>query len=197
MLLDATGRFTASTRLLLRAVAGVDTALLEAAIVRPHTDNWLRFPWYPAARGGACVIGRSIYLQGRQWRGTHMRTGHELLHTLLILAHEVGHLPQAAGFGTDALGRTRFVVWAAWQYFISALRHGRHAHDRAPLEIEAEEGRRVLARLLQVPGASGRIQSLLAADEVDDMLGWLATQRATIDMARADYRAKHGLPTPR
>lgn len=192
MLLDTEGRLTESVRALIGAVGGVPAQLLRNAVVRPHRDNLLRFPWYPARRGGAFVLGRRIYVQGRQWRGAHARTGEESMHTLLLLTHEAGHLPQAARFGYYALGRTRFVLWAAWQYLVSALRHGRRAHDSAALEIEADEGRWVLQQWFATTnGIREEVRSSIQANDVEGMLALTVRHTTTITALRERYRSQY------
>lgn len=189
MLLDREGRLTASVRALIGAVGGVPEHLLRDAQARPHTRNLLRFPWYPARRGGAFVLGRRIYLQGRQWRGAHMSTGEEPMHALLLLVHEAGHLPQADRFGHHGTGKVRFVMWCAAQYVVSALRHGLQAHDKALLELEADEGRWVLERLLaQHNGLREEIRLLLQADDVGGVHTLAHRHAGTIASLRARYR---------
>jgi hypothetical protein len=106
-------------------------------------------PWFRARRGGgAIVLGtaskpkviftenfflREIY--GR--KGRHY--GNRLDVWLDMLSHEIGHVEQ--------LGRIRhplrYVVLFAWQY-ISTL-----SHSSAPLEKEAEEGRRKYRKFIR------------------------------------------------
>lgn len=192
MLLNDDGRLTESVRALIGAMGGVPDHLLRKAGVRPHTDNLLRFPWYPAQRGGAFVLGHRIYVQGRQWRGARMHSGEEPMHTLLLLTHEAGHLPQAERFGYGALGRTRFVLWAAWQYLVSALRHGRHAHDKAHLELEADEGRWVLQQLLAANnGIREEVRELVRANDVTGIHALTGRHAAAITALREHYRSAH------
>lgn len=175
-------------RVLLHGVTGVAMPLLERARVKPHTTNWLHFPWYPAKRGGAFVLGERIYLLRRSLDGA-LRGGADELPSLLLLTHEVGHLPQAARFGPHAWGRTRFVLWATGQYARSALRNGLNAHDRAHLELEADEGRWILHRILSTDAnAVHRVQQALRADDDKAMLTWVHEHAARIAALRADYR---------
>ena len=59
-LLHTDGRLTLPVRLLLAAVSGVDAALLEQVRVWPRERNWLRFPWYTAAKGGGAFVMRVV-----------------------------------------------------------------------------------------------------------------------------------------
>lgn len=183
-LLEADGRLTQPTRLLLGAASGVPDALLALAQVRPKEHNWLRFPWYPTAQGGgAFVLGHRIYVHRR-----FLQPGDERA-LLLMLAHEVGHLLHAAPFGFGAVGRARFVLWAAGHYLMSALRHGRHAHRRARIEQEAERGRWVLSKLIRDTPADPPEQQLHTADS---MRQWLLRHEASI---RTLHRAYPGWRT--
>lgn len=178
-LLEADGRFSGPTRLLLAAVSGVPQALLAVVRVRSKDHNWLRFPWYSEAKGGgAFVLGDRIFVHPRLLQQGERRA------CLLLLAHEVGHLPHAAHFGFGGLGRTRFVLWAAGQYLGSALRHGRHAHREAQMEQEAERGRWVLTALLR---ATTNDPPFLALEEVAAMLTWLHRHASLIEDLHRRY----------
>jgi hypothetical protein len=191
MLLEADGRLTKSAQVLIGAMGGVPAHLLREAVVRPHTEVLLRFPWYPKARGGAFVLGRRIYVQSRQWRGAHARTGEEPMHTFATLTHEAGHLPQAARFALGPLRKTRYVLWALGQYSMSALRHGLRAHDHATLEVEADEGRWVLMQLLERDGLRDELRQLLLANDVGGARDWVDRYADAIATLRDAYRAKH------
>jgi len=180
---------------LLHAVSGVERQFLERARIYPHTANWLHFPWYPRSRGGAFVLGSRIYLKERSLAGTHHTSGPEHSASLLLLAHEVGHLPQAHRFRMNGLGKIRYAVWAAGQYGWSALRNGpTHAHDDAPLEREADEGRWVLGKLMETIARTERRQDLsdiLALEDPSSMINWLAVHAELIAGLRKTYQANY------
>lgn len=183
-LLGTDGSLAPPVRALLAAVSGVDNTLLYQVRVWPKDRNWLRFPWYAAAQGGgAFVMGDRIYAHRKFFAPDEHRA------FLLLLAHEVGHLRHAEPFGFNALGRVRFVVWAAGHYLRSALRHGRHAHRLARIEQEAERGRWVLAQLINGTGIS---LDLLLADE-EGMRSWLHHHATLI---RDLHRQYPGWPLP-
>lgn len=165
-----------ATRLLLHAVSGVPMRLLEQARVLPRSANWLHFPWYAASKGGgAFVLGQRIYVSRERLDGPPLKL-------LLLLAHEVGHLPQAERFGWSAWGRTRFVVWAASQYLVSFVRHGRNAHRKASLEQEAQRGRWVLAELLRDSGdpKDHPVLEIIQRNDPVAMRAWLSAQAGAV-----------------
>lgn len=180
-LIDEQDRLLPPVAELLAAVSGVDLALVMEARVVSRRRNWLRFPWYAASRGGgAFVMGRSIYAHDHFLNGSK----EALLPFLLLLSHEVGHLPHAARFHRKAWGSARFVFWAAGQYALSFLRHGRQAHRRARIEQEAERGRWVLQALFNEGGRSSLINAL---NDRDRMRSWLLERKAFIANAHAHY----------
>ncbi|MEZ4740824.1 MAG: hypothetical protein R2818_16040 [Flavobacteriales bacterium] len=156
-ILERNGQLRPAAKALLHAVSRVPMDLLDTCRVLPRKRNWLSFPWYSArSGGGAFVLGRHIYVSGNLLgidRGSQQRL-------LFLLAHEVGHLPHAAGFKFTALGRTRFVIWSALHYAGSYLRHGRSGYRKARIEQEAERGRWVLEQLFKVRPAEPAIQEL-------------------------------------
>lgn len=171
-LLEADGRLTGAVRLLLGAVSGVPDGLLREVRVFPKERNWLRFPWYAASQGGgAFVMGDRIFAH-RRFFDPHAHRAF-----LFLLAHEAGHLPHAARFGTNSLAKARFVCWAAGHYLRSGLKHGRHAHRMARIEQEAERGRWVLAELTRLT-ASDPPFTLLSDEQA--MTAWLERHARTI-----------------
>lgn len=189
MLLDAEGRLTPVVQRLLLAVAPVDAGSLARVQVLPHTRNLLRFPWYPARRGGAFVLGERIYMLKRSLRGAYTDEATEQHASLLLLAHEVGHLPQAARSGLTFSGKLRYVLRAARQYMWSALRHGRRAHDMAPLELEADEGRWVLSRLIGEAPDRAELKAIIDTDDMTGLLGWLSARTERLGALKQQYRA--------
>lgn len=178
-LLEVDGRLTTPVRLLLGAVSGVGDHLLDPVRVYPKERNWLRFPWYAAARGGgAFVMGDRIYAH-RKFFATSESTSF-----LLLLAHEVGHLPHAEPFGSSNAGKARFVLWAAGHYLRSAIRHGRQAHRYARIEQEAERGRWVLGALIK---ATAQAPLFAHLDDPERMREWLHRNRALITALHTGY----------
>lgn len=177
-LLEVDGRLTQPVRLLLGAVSGVDATLLDTVHVFPKERNWLRFPWYVAAKGGgAFVMGDRIFAHRRFFRDEHA------VSFLYLLAHEVGHLPHAEPFGSTPLGKARFVLWAAGHYVRSGLKNGRHAHRLARIEQEAERGRWVLVELFKATAADPPLRHI---GDKEAMRRWLERNASTIiDLHRA------------
>jgi hypothetical protein len=178
-LLDANGGPTEATGLLLAAVSGVPVPMVRHVRVLPKERNWLRFPWYAAAKGGgAFLLGHRIYAHQRFFRPQHAHA------FLLLLAHEVGHLPHAERFGNTAFGRLRFVCWAAGHYLRSAVRNGRQAHRMARIEQEAERGRWVLRELIKATPGDPPLPHLRSAA---DMHGWLQRHAAQLASLHGRY----------
>lgn len=184
-LLEADGSLTGAVRLLLGAVSGVPDELLREVRVFPKERNWLRFPWYAAAQGGgAFVMGDRIFAHRRFFEPHAQRA------FLFLLAHEVGHLPHAARFGTSTLAKVRFVCWASGHYLRSALKHGRYAHRMARIEQEAERGRWVLAELTRLTAADPPFAWL---NDEQAMNGWLERHALAITELHRRYP---GWPLP-
>ncbi|MFT3885761.1 MAG: hypothetical protein QM724_10115 [Flavobacteriales bacterium] len=144
------GRLTEATVIALHAVSGVRMDLLRAARVRPAARNRLHAPWYGRKRGGALTLGRTIYFTQRYFDLQDLADG-GITSTwawLTLLAHEVGHLPQAERFGYNAWGITRYIAAFTGQYGARALTFRSRVHDGAALEIEADKGRWVLRQVV-------------------------------------------------
>lgn len=184
-LLGTNGELTPAAQLLLSAVSGVEAALLEVVRVFPKERNWLRFPWYAAAKGGgAFVMGDRIYAHQRFFAPD------KAVPFLYLLAHEVGHLPHAAPFGYGSVGKARFVLWAAGHYLRSAIRHGRHAHRLARIEQEADRGRWVLTELMRATATDPPLYHL---NDATAMRQWLHAHRELINTLHRKYP---GWPLP-
>lgn len=146
MILENNGRLTPAAQVVLAAVSRVPRSLIRPVRVLPQGMNWLHFPWHSRrSGGGAFVMGDRIYASTHFFEPAR-RSG---LPFLQLLAHEVGHLPHAARFGSHAVGRGRFVVWAMGHYAVSYARHGKEGHRNARIEQEAERGRWVLRKALE------------------------------------------------
>lgn len=190
-LIDPNGALTPPTQAVLALVSGVAPSLLQAVRVRPASSNWLRAPWYRYARGGAMTIGRTIWFTACWWHdpGLADRSVQSTNRWLMHLAHEVGHLPQAERFGYSFLGRARYVTCFAYQYGMRALAFKRDVHDGAPLEIEADIGRWVLAHLLgPAPDTSALIHALQHGD-ASAVAEWCTVHRTQAEALRSHYRA--------
>ncbi|MBL7951600.1 MAG: hypothetical protein JNM62_07760 [Flavobacteriales bacterium] len=178
-LLHADGRLTEATSLLLAAVSGVPEPLVRGVRVFPKARNWLRFPWYPAAKGGgAFVLGDRIYAHQRFFLPEHDHA------FLFLLAHEVGHLPHAEPFGRTRFGRARFVCWAAGHYLRSALRNGKQAHRLARIEQEAERGRWVLREIMKI---SVKDSPLAQLEDAAGMREWLQRNASHLSALHRGY----------
>lgn len=189
-LIDPNGALTPRALAVLALVSGVAPSLLQAARVRPAASNWLHAPWYRYARGGAMTIGRTIWFTARWWHdpGLADRSAQSTLRWLMHLAHEVGHLPQAERCGYSLLGRARYVIRFAFQYGTRALAFKRDVHDGAPLEIEADIGRWVLAHMLgPAPDTSALIHALQRGD-ASAVTEWCTAHHAEAEALRSRYR---------
>ncbi|MBK6549541.1 MAG: hypothetical protein IPG11_03880 [Flavobacteriales bacterium] len=147
--LDTEHRITPTIALLLAAVSGVPLVAIQRATIVPSATHWLRLPWYRRAGGGAMVLGERIHVSTAAL--TDERDPSRLL---FLLAHEVGHLPHAARFGKDRIGRLHFFLWAAGHYARSSLRYGAEGYRLSRIEQEADHGRWVLRELLRRTGTS-------------------------------------------
>ncbi len=178
-ILKENGHFTSAAALLLAAVSKVPLAMIERAVVLSKRRNWLHFPWYPKSRGGAFVLGEKVYVSD------HFVQPNEdpSLRFLLLLAHEVGHLPHADQWGISPWGRAKFVLWATGHYARSSLLNGRHGHRKARIEQEAERGRWVLSELIRINRPS--LEELLRTK--DGMAAWLSQQRSMLKELHAKY----------
>ncbi|HEX2616160.1 MAG TPA: hypothetical protein VHL57_01395 [Flavobacteriales bacterium] len=186
------GRLTEAAVIALHAVSGVPMDLLRAARIRPATRNWLRAPWYGYARGGALTLGRSIYFTRRYFDPQALADG-SIASTwawLKLLAHEVGHLPQAARYGYSALGLTRYLAAFTAQYGSRALTFRKAVHDGAKLEIEADKGRWVLMNL--VTGEPAQHPLVRAVHNDDSMAAgaWYALNQKELENLRWRYSSE-------
>lgn len=152
----------------LHTVTDVPLHLLQHARIRKAYDNWLRVPWYSYHRGGAITVGRTIWFTGKWFASDGYSDGsiESTWRWLQHLAHEVGHLPQAARFGFSILGKSRYILAFAWQYGTRAITMRSEIHDGAQLEIEADMGRWVLTHLIgKSPLSHPLIRFIHARDE--------------------------------
>lgn len=179
------GSLTEAAILFLHAFTQVDEALLSRACIRRSSSNWLRAPWYPYHRGGGITIGRTIWFN-RKWfdaNGYGDSTVESTWQWALILAHEVGHLPQAERYGRSFFGKLRYVSAFTGQYTWRAITLRRQVHDRASLELEADRGRKALVRVIgEARSAHPLIKALHTGDEAQLRL-LLAEQRPRIEVA--------------
>jgi len=185
------GSLTEAAIVLLHAVSGVEIDLLRAARIRPSRTNWLRAPWYPYARGGAITVGRTIWFT-RIWydpKGHGDGSLHSTWKWLLLLAHEVGHLPQAERFGRSFFAKARYVGAFSWQYASRAVLLRRPIHDGSRLEREAELGRWVLLRLIDATLEQDSIVTLVHADNFDAVRAWCFNRKDRITQLQNAYRA--------
>lgn len=190
VLVDDQGRLTAIAIDLLQEVTRVPVDLLRAARIRRASQNWLYAPWYRYARGGALTIGRTIWFTRRFFdeQGEADGSGRATWRWASLLAHEVGHLPQAEHFGLSLLGRARYVAHFAWQYGTRALLFRRPVHDGVRAEIAADAGRWVLNELLQPEPLRHPLLLALHSDDGATVRSWLASYRDRIDALHQEYR---------
>lgn len=183
------GRLTEAARIALQAVSGVRCDLLEQARIRPAAANWLRAPWYRYARGGALTWGRSIYFTRRYFDPKDLGDG-SVASTwawLKLLAHEVGHLPQAERFGLDPVGRARYLAAFTWQYGTRAFTFQRDVHDGALLEIEADRGRWVLLQAVQGDPPTHPLVLAVHGNDADATAVWCALHRDRLEGLHRRY----------
>ncbi len=188
---DGRSNLNSATQLLLAAVSGVPEHLLEDSKVLPQKGNLLRFPWYgKSGGGGAFVMGRCVYMSGHFFDRNNSGIGlKDDLSTLLLIAHEVGHLPHSARFRNNRLGQVRFISWAAGIYVLSFLQNGGHWHRKAWIEQEADRGRWVLGKLITPLRATIESDLLvpLRTNDVDAVNVWLIDRKAMIAELHAAY----------
>lgn len=188
---DGTSHLNSATKLLLAAVSRVPEHLLKDFKVLPQKDNLLRFPWYGKnGGGGAFVLGRSAYLSGHFFVGNNSEDDLKVdLSTLLLIAHEVGHLPHSARFTDNRVGQVRFLFWAAWTYVLSFLRNGAAWHRKAWIEQEAERGRWILRQLIEPTRATVGKDLLdpLRTNDVATVETWLTDRKGKIEALHAAY----------
>lgn len=176
------GTLTEGAVLVLHAVSAVSIDVLENARIRSARKNWLHAPWYPYRRGGAITIGRTIYLT----RIYFDRTGHgddglaAMWQWLVLLAHEVGHLPQAERSGLGPIGIARYIGAFIWQYGSRALLFRHPIHDGSPMEREADKGRWVILQLLSGKGARERLLKDLQIGDVPVIKSWCSLHAGPI-----------------
>lgn len=186
------GSLTEAAVVLLHAVSGVEIDLLRAVRIRPSRTNWLHAPWYPYSRGGAITVGRTIWCT-RIWsdpKGYRDGSLHSTWRWLLLLAHEVGHLPQAERFGRSFFGKARYVAAFSWQYTSRAFLLRRPIHDGSRLEREAELGRWVLSRSAGTRDELDTVVMLVRSGKVDAVQLWCAERNARIAELQRAYRAE-------
>lgn len=175
-------RLNSASIVLLSEATGADEDLLARVRIRHRRHNWLRAPWYAASEGGgAMTIGHIIHVTPQHNPDALGQDAMRWLNWLLLMAHEIGHVRQAQRFGFTAWGRARFTVWAAGNYIISFLRHGRKAHDRASFEIEAERGRCRLRAWMNATGGCAPDHPVIGyamRNETETMRAWIRANPA-------------------
>lgn len=177
---------------LLHAVSGVEQRLLRGARIRPARTNWLRAPWYAPHRGGAITVGRTIWFT-RIWFDRRRHGDGSLLSCwrwLLLLAHEVGHLPQAERHGRHLLGKAGYVGAFLWQYASRAVLLKRDIHDGSPLEREADRGRWVLMQVIGERAGTDPMVAAVAANDTDRVREWCERHEAAIRLAHDAYHRR-------
>jgi len=173
-LIQADGSLTPIACDVLHAVSAVPMDQLRSARIRRSRDNWLHAPWYPYHRGGAITIGRSIWCT-RLYFDVHGYGDGSIDSTwrwLLLLAHEVGHLPQAERFGFHAMGKAEYVTAFVWQYASRAITLRFPVHDGSALEIEADMGRWVLRHAIGDAPLAHPLVIALHANDAEEVRGW-------------------------
>ena len=132
-------RFTDKASFLLSLVSGVDEEKIRTCSIY-RRNPYRYFPWYRASRGGGAITFGS-----RNWSSitftenffsednkffNNRAYGNRMDIWLSLAAHEVVHIRHAQRFGNFVI----YLLVFAYQYLL-------HGHDKAPLEIEAEEAR--------------------------------------------------------
>ena len=179
--------FNEATVLLLAATTVLSDDRLRQVQVAHRRHNWLHAPWYPASQGGgALTLGNRIYVTGTHDPEAIGEDPMRWLNWVLLMAHEVGHVRQADGFGYSIVARMRFVLWASSKYIASFTRNGLAAHAKAPFELEAERGRQRLRYVLDSTGGctpQHPVIRLLVTNDHGTMGTWLAANNAQIAQA--------------
>jgi hypothetical protein len=185
------GSLTEAAVVLLHAVSGVEIDLLRAVRIRPSRTNWLHAPWYPCARGGAITVGRTIWFT-RIWsdpKGYGDGSLTSIRKWLLLLAHEVGHLPQAERFGRSFFAKVRYVAAFSCQYGSRAVLLRRPIHDGSRLEREADLGRWVLSQMMDPADGLDPVVALVHAGNAEAVRAWCRERNARIAELQRAYRA--------
>ncbi len=183
------GAITDAAIILLHAVSGVDLPLLRSVRVRPSRSNWLHAPWYRHHRGGAITVGRTIWCT-RIWFDPHKYgdgSADSCWRWLVLLAHEVGHLPQAERFGRSLFSKARYLAAFTWQYGSRAVLLRKHIHDGSALELEADLGRAVLLGLAANDMERRQLVAAVQQDDEAEVRGWCARRTSQIAALRSSY----------
>lgn len=183
------GAITEAAIILLHAVSGVDVELLHAVRVRPSRSNWLHAPWYRYHRGGAITVGRTIWCT-RIWFDPRKHGDGSMdscWKWLVLLAHEVGHLPQAERFGRSLLAKARYLAAFTWQYGTRAIMLKKHVHDGSALELEADLGRAVILGLAGNETERKQITSAIQHNDEAAVRQWCAARSGQIAALRTGY----------
>jgi hypothetical protein len=193
-LFDPDGKITASATAVLAHICRIDRTLLASATILPSSRNLLEVPWFSQSKGGGgMVIGRSIYFTSNWFRqgdgNTDFGNGtaYNTLRWLLLLSHEVGHLPQAARFGYGLVGRSRYLITFAIKYLWYYLRGRKPFTDFMPLEIEADLGRKTMVNLIFDAGEPYEEHPLVQALHQNDpstAIRWMHDHTAQINAAQ-------------
>ncbi|MFA0960676.1 hypothetical protein AB9P05_02610 [Roseivirga sp. BDSF3-8] len=155
---------------LLSEITEVEKPLLQKTRILKRAFT-LPVPWFRSTRGGgAIVLGtrkrpliiftenfflREIYGRNARYYGNRLDVW------LDMLSHEVGHVAQLDRIGAPA----KYVLSFAWQYLRTM------SHNRAPLEKEAETGRkryRSFVHHIRNKGLMKEYYTLLRADSADE-----------------------------
>ena len=197
-LLNADGSLSTLACDFLHAVSGVRMDLLQAARIRRSRQNWLRAPWYGYHRGGAITVGRTIWFTRKWFRKDGFGDGsiESTWRWMLHLAHEVGHLEQAARFGLNFQGKVRYVAAFVGQYGKRAFLLKRDVHDGAPLEREADRGRWVLLRIIRNEPLSHPLVQAMHTNDATAMRELLRGVGKEIGAAHAAYTAAMETSSP-
>lgn len=190
---SADGSLSEAAIILLHAVSGVDMGLLRSARVRASRSNWLHAPWYPYQPGGAITVGRTIWCT-RIWSDPHKHGDGSMgacWQWLVLLSHEVGHLPQAERFGRSLLAKARYLAAFTWQYGIRAVLLKKHVHDGSPLELEADRGRHILLRLIGDAAARHPVVAAVHAGDTVAVRLWCGGQTERIAALGAAYAERN------
>ncbi len=189
---QADGSLTPIACDVLHAVSGVPMGQLRDARIRRSRDNWLHAPWYPYRRGGAITIGRSIWFT-RIWFDERAYGDGSINNTwrwMQLLAHEVGHLPQAHRFGFNTRGKAEYVAAFVWQYASRAITLRFPIHDGSALEIEADMGRWVLCKAIGDDPLQHPLLIALHANDVDAVHAWCAMNMGQLRAIQKTYGAE-------
>ncbi len=191
---DRNGKLNEAAVLVLSVICRVQENLLTTALVLPSSRNWLNAPFFsPNEGGGAMVIATRIYFTANWFRNDNLPTSYGrkdsvcTLRWILLMAHEVRHLPQAAIVGYRIWNIMAYVLWFGLNYAWHAVTRKLPYVEHMPLEIDADLGRKTLRSILTEADTPPEEHVLITAihrNDVDSAREWIDENKALIEFCQ-------------